>query len=81
VIVLFYIEEGMASDPIGAIVSMKERVYDHERFGNLVEYMEHLAHSVWRFHGIGLDIKGSTLEEKCASCLDQLVSKGLIILN
>lgn len=78
---MFYIEESMASDPMGAILSLKERVYDHERFGSLEEYMEHLAHSVWRFHGVGLDIKGSSLEEKCLSCMEQLISKGLIIVN
>jgi hypothetical protein len=67
------------TDPVGALISLKERIYDHDRF-TLEEYIDHLARTLWKFHSLGINIQGETLEEKCESCLNQLVSHGMITL-
>jgi hypothetical protein len=77
VIDLLSISENQLHDPMGALLLLKERVYDHERF-TMDEYLEHLAQSVWKFHGKGLDVQGCTIEEKCESAIQQLISHGLI---
>lgn len=78
---MLYIEKDtLFNDPVGALVSLKERMYDHERL-NMDEYLEHLAQSVWKFHQYGMDIKGNTLEEKCEDCIKQLLEFGLITIH
>jgi hypothetical protein len=73
-------EQNLNHDPVGAIGMLKEKVYDHERF-TMDEYLEHLAQSLWKFQGKGLVIQGATLEEKCESCLRQLIEYGMVIVN
>jgi two-component sensor histidine kinase len=81
VIHLLYIEKDILfSDPVGALTSIKERMYDHERL-NMDEYLEFLAQSVWKFHQRGMEIQGETLEEKCGHCIQQLMDFGLITLH
>jgi hypothetical protein len=80
VVYLHIIEQSQVTDPVGALYSLKEKVYDHERF-TIEEYLGHLAQSLWKFHALGLDIEGKTLEEKCESCLKQLIEHGLVVVN
>lgn len=73
-------KELYTNDPVGAFLTLKGLAYDHDRF-TIEEYMVQLSRNVWKFHSLGLDIQGNSLEEKCASCLEQLVQHGLIELT
>jgi two-component sensor histidine kinase len=79
VIVLLELEQNWIKDPVGALLLIKERAYDHDRF-TIEEYLDVLAQNLWKFQSIGIDIKGESLEEKCSSCLEQLVSLGMVTL-
>jgi hypothetical protein len=77
VVGLLYINPLESKSPIEAILALKERVYDHERY-TLEEYLTVLAQNIWKFKSRGITIEGETLEEKCESCLKQLIELGLI---
>lgn len=77
---MLMIEGSIVSDPVEALQTLKEKVYDHDRF-TMEEYLEFLSQSIWKFHSLGLTIQGKTIEEKCASCLEQLVHYGLVTLE
>jgi hypothetical protein len=74
---LLYLNSEEVTTSMEAILAMKTRVFDHERF-TLEEYLTVLAQNVWKFQSIGLDIQGETLEEKCESCMAQLIEHGLV---
>ena len=68
-------------NPVEVVEYLKSQVYDHERFDNLEIYMDYMAQSIWRFYGKGIDIQGSSLEEKCASLVDQLIQNEFLTLH
>jgi hypothetical protein len=74
---LLYLNSDEMKSSVEAMLAMKERVYDHERY-TLEEYLPILAQNVWKFQSIGLHIQGESLEDKCESCLSQLIEHGLV---
>jgi hypothetical protein len=67
----------LSYDPIKTIQKIKEQAYDHERW-TMEEYLTLLGQNLWKFHSIGVHIKGETLEEKCRSMVAQLIGHGFI---
>lgn len=74
------INQTQLADPVAAIQSLKEKVYDHDRF-TLEEYLGNLPQTLWKFQSIGISIEGETLEEKCQSCLEQLIKHGMVRIS
>jgi len=73
-----YLKIDNTKSSIEIIEDLKNENFDPDYYGSLENYMEWLQQSLWKFHGIGLQIEGKTLKQKCDSLVDQLEKNGFI---
>lgn len=63
---------------IEIIKKLRDENFDPEQYGSLENYIKWLQQSIWKFHGIGLQVEGKTLKEKCDSLVSQLEAHGFL---
>ena len=67
--------------PVKIIEYIRDLSFDPSVYETLEKYLEWLQADLWKFHSIGIDIKGKAIEEKCKSAVNQLSEKGFITLK
>lgn len=67
-----------AISPVDVIEGIRQKSFDPDQFDSLDGYLEFLAHSIWKFQSVGIQIPVGSLEYKCSSVVDQLVAHGFI---
>jgi len=64
--------------PLEVVESIRQLAFDPDHFGTTDNYIDWMVDNLSRFHGIRVQITGSTTQERAESLVNELVRHGLV---
>lgn len=73
-----YLKIDSKKSSVEIIEDLRNENFDPEQYGSLENYIKWLQQSLWKFNGIGIQVEGKTIKQKCDSLVDQLEKNGFL---